>query len=566
MPAFTRENTGNSTNLEPAANGHRVPSSGSVAFPHMPGQARSPRRFKPMRLGTIAIATLSLLLIPAIAHAQVSEGLSQQAIDWANQNIGIYTAAHTLARSRIHPPAPVPPLLDPPCTPCSDPGTPSDADQQIAAWVQQSEEPELDYITRLLAIERSLEMFDGMEGNLSPEAISALKPFGAVFAKRTGDDADQIQLDAIKLAQRLVDYKVEDMFSAYHKEPKQAYAGIKLILDATRTIATMTSKDGYDPSDHGVDLARRWEQIVVDKVQNDVLQGDNYNLCPAYGTALRTLAMLGGPADVTDQMQQTLQKIDKFLNFDVAMDLHALTLTAKGEAVMDLTWHMTSKLHIALESSKTGGACYTPSFKGNKMNVQVVNWSIQNEGDEVTLKSPRNFNVTMTNPTINICDKNPTLAIPFSGGFPDETVEAKGVTKPGQFFSAMLTQVVSANVMTLPSIQKMTGNTSPSPTPVAQSGYDPQAELNAHKGDISWIMGAQGQAAIAAIQKQAIGKFSTIAANQPTSAAMMATLQSALLPWTNGTEQTVDKTMQFTKNDNGYLTVTLQTTVNHAPQ
>jgi hypothetical protein len=268
-------------------------------------------------------------------------------------------------------------------------------------------------------------------------------------------------------------------------------------------------------------------------------------------------------------MQQTLDKIDKFLNFDVVMDLHALSLTAQGEAVMDLTWHMTSKLQIDMNFPKTGngGPCYQPSFKDNKMNVQVVSWSMHSGGDEVTLASPHNFNVTMSNPTINICDKNPTLAIPFSGGFPDETLDVNGVTKPGQIFAGMLTQVVTANVMTLPSIQKLTGNSTPSPTPVAQSGQDdPQAQINAHKGDLAWIMGPQGQAAIAAIQKQAIGKFSTIAANQPTSAAMMATLQSALLPWTNGTEQTVDKTMQFTKNDKEYMTVTLHTTVQHAPQ
>ncbi len=47
---------------------------------------------------------------------------------------------------------------------------------------------------------------------------------------------------------------------------------------------------------------------------------------------------------------------------------------------------------------------------------------------------------------------------------------------------------------------------------------------------------------------------------------MMAMLQSALLPWTNGTEQTVDKVLQFTRNDEDYLTITLETTVKQAPE
>jgi hypothetical protein len=254
--------------------------------------------------------------------------------------------------------------------------------------------------------------------------------------------------------------------------------------------------------------------------------------------------------------QQSIEKMDKFLNFNVTLDLHFLGKPSNG-GIEDLSWHMTTKLHLAIDWTN---GCYTPSWTpNNTMAVQVQNWNWQGaDGTVSTLVSSHNFNINIGPPDLNLCDPSPVLKIPFTAGFPTDTIEVKGHKEDVQLFGGYLMAVVTPNTITLPKVEALTGNTSNSTSSTNSSASQAQAALEAHKNDISWLMDPQGQAAIAAIQKQAMSQVSIPAANAANPMAMGQTFQSALLPWINGSSQPVNTTLKFAKDE---LNITLQTSV-----
>ena len=116
-------------------------------------------------------------------------------------------------------------MVDMPCHECDEVGATTQGEAQVAAWVKQSQEPEVTYIAALLDIGKQLTALEaGGPGMLSLEAQRAIKPFSVQEA----NDA------TVKLADRLLDGKAIPMANQYDKEPKQAYAGIMFLLAVSR--------------------------------------------------------------------------------------------------------------------------------------------------------------------------------------------------------------------------------------------------------------------------------------------------------------------------------------------
>jgi len=199
-------------------------------------------------------------------------------------NLASYKQAIDYAKHAPPPQVPVPPLVDPPCRSCDAADTPTPGEAQVTAWIKQSEAPEAGYLKTLASIGKQVSNFSGVgKTGLSPAADKALAQFS---------EAD-IQAAIWKLSDRLLIGKAIPMAQKYDSEPKRAYAGISFLLKEARDAAQVHGSD-YSGSQQAGDLAIAWQQSIAKTIDNDVVAGHKYNLCPVYGTVYRELELLGG--------------------------------------------------------------------------------------------------------------------------------------------------------------------------------------------------------------------------------------------------------------------------------
>jgi hypothetical protein len=105
----------------------------------------------------------------ASASAPQDAAFSARVIAWANANIDNFKRDVDYARRGPKPQVPVPPMVDPPCHLCGD-ATQTQGEAQVAAWVQQSQEPELTYMKELTRMDREIQLFGGSSSDLTPTA------------------------------------------------------------------------------------------------------------------------------------------------------------------------------------------------------------------------------------------------------------------------------------------------------------------------------------------------------------------------------------------------------------
>ena len=117
----------------------------------------------------------------------------------------------------------------------------------------------------------------------------------------------------------------------------------------------------------------------------------------------------------------------------------------------------------------------------------------------------------------------------------------------------------------LPAVHPPPANTRATARPDTSGIQSAADQLKAHQGDIGWLMGPQGQAAIANIQKQALettqkvtASASLVIPNASNFTNFANSMASAHLPWTNGQPQPVNKSLHIKKdNDDIDITVTV---------
>lgn len=115
----------------------------------------------------------------------------------------------------------------------------------------------------------------------------------------------RIQIAIQRLADHLISGKVIPMEQQNLGEPRRAFAGIEFVLVAAQKVGQLNVQATEVQT--SLDLARRWQQNVMDRLKSDIEQGHQYNLCPAYFTLLRQLALLSSDYLVVDA--EAIQKL-----------------------------------------------------------------------------------------------------------------------------------------------------------------------------------------------------------------------------------------------------------------
>ena len=514
-----------------------------------------------------------------------TDALNAKIIRWAQSNLANYQKYVDFAKHGPQPQVPVPPMVDMPCHECDDMSTSTQGEAQVATWVKQSQEPEMTYINALLDISKQLALIESTgPGTLSPAAQQAIKPFSAQEA----DDA------AIKLADRLLDGKAIPMANQYDQEPKQAYAGILFLLAVSKDdqlIQGLPGGSGNAANNQIIPLAETWEQSIAKKIDDDILSGHKYNLCPVYAQIYHDVEMLGGPETDIAKYTETVLKIQKLLHFNVQMSLHVTG--GDDGSQMNLDWRGTATMSISVDAGK---GCYTPQFdNGGKMDIDVVGFNmVTKDGTHVELTSPSQFEIKLLQPKLNLCDPNPVLQIPFdTASIPLDALTALGRTSKAQLFGGFLMAVVGLNDVNTAPANAVTGNPNTGggkdSAPLGTDAGNTQARsaaasaaadnpkvtadlalLGAHQKDAAWMMSAEGQAVVAKIQKDALeavtpqlGKLNTAAGQATNAADIMKAFSSAQVPWANGSANPVSK---FFNVDKDSAHMFLAFSVSQAPQ
>jgi hypothetical protein len=327
-----------------------------------------------------------------------------------------------------------------------------------------------------------------------------------------------------------------------------------------------------------LELMGAWMQSIADGIDKDIVSGHQYNLCPFYADIIRQAQILGGPEHNLQQFEALAKKIDTLMRFDVQMKLHASAQQDDGSHY-DIAWSAKAALHLKVDLAN---ACYTPEFLNNgQMSVTVDNFTmVDNQGMPIELTSARAFQAPIGKPTLNLCDPNPVLLIPFNAALmPKETLRGEGHTTPSMLFGGFLQAVTSLDDLNTHDTNELTGRNGAGPaTPDAHSSAgDPSAQikktqalLEAHQNDPAWLMSAEGRAAIARLQSEAmaavrpqVAPLNNAAANATNVADMAAALQSAQVQWTNGHASPVNTTLKVDDDTHHY---TLDVEVRQASQ
>jgi hypothetical protein len=436
-------------------------------------------------------------------------------------------------------------------------------------------EPENTYIHGLLAMDRQIQILGGANSPvLTGAAQKALRQF---------EDPDGFASDEGQIGSKLMWDKAIEMAKKYDKEPKQAYPGIAFLMAASNVEQKVGKDEDHEAENLALQKGADWEQSVLKKIDEDIASGHKYNLCPVYARIIRNLQVLGGQEPPGwDQSQQMMQKLQDLVKFSVNLNLQ-VRIDGNDGSHMYATWAGDAKFRLNLDLEH---ACYTPMFdNGAKMAVNVTGWDMtvvgttahgSKETTPVQLTSSHSYNATLGTPQLNLCDPDPIFQMPLANmSIPAEQISVKGQVSNTALFGSFAAAVVGANEVNSKPTNSATGQTptlpgggpSPSGSPSADSGslgmdHDKQL-LDAHKGDIGWLMSAAGQAVIADMQKQALQttqiKMAAAGVVIPKSnsfATIQQSLVSVHLPWTNGSTQPVNKTLHV-KKDGSDITLTV---------
>ncbi len=411
---------------------------------------------------------------------------------------------------------------------------------------------------------------------LTPQAQTALAPFSQAAINQALQHLGNHLLE-----------KTYDTADKFDKNSKMAYAGIQFILkggkDGLMLASFIPGAVNSQSDNQTIEYAKTWTQSVLDDINNKVLNGHQYNLCPVYAELARQIELLGGQGVDINQLTQTINKLQDQMKFDVTTKLDVNVNTPDGSH-QRATWQGKAKMTLNLDLANS---CYTPQFdNGGKISFNVTNfdWVVVGKNSDgstssapVTLTSPHSFNGTLEAPQLNLCDPQPLFQIPLASiaSIPQETIQAKGQTQRTTLLNSYMAAVIAPNEINSSATNAVTGSAPSVPGQPSNSGpsaaqtqamNDAQKQIQAHQGDVSWLMSAEGQAAIAKIQQAALqmsqsrmASAGVVVPQANNFQQLQSSMSSAHLTWTNGQAQPVSQSLHVTKDGATYtLTVTVQ--------
>jgi hypothetical protein len=224
---------------------------------------------------------------------------------------------------------------------------------------------------------------------------------------------------------------------------------------------------------------------------------------------------------------------------------------ARGGDVWNISWNVDGKLCLMPDpAGATPIPVRIPVFQpDDNFAVTVLQFLMQGaDGTPAVLTSPMSYTIPVGPPSLDIKSPAPALTFAFLTPIPLETIEVKGQSTQIDMFGGILMTVLTTNVLTLPQIEAMTGNTSGGVSPSAPdtSALTQEAEqLKASAGDPASTSGAGFQTALTSLMQQATATFSIPASQAGSIDQMTATFQSLTLPWETGSLVPVQKTYSF---------------------
>jgi hypothetical protein len=406
--------------------------------------------------GALAAAGALATAIPAAAQSTTNAQLSAQIVQWGQANASAYAEAMAASRNPVGA-VPVPPLIDPSCQLCGQQqNSVANGAQQAQAWINRALQPEDRYMVTLLNILKTAQQNQESDINtLTPAAQAVVHQYSSTL----------IQAAIKRLGNHLVLGKAIPMAKQNLNEPRRAYAGILFMIAAAKEGGLLNDND--DAMRKILDLARQWQQTVVDRADQDIEQGHRYNLCPAYLLMLRQLDTLSAEINSisVDELANKISEWQKLLYFSVNMSLHVSGQTNKGSINAD--WEGKARLKLVLDSL---GSCYKPEIDDGgvmQMSIQPYDFQwVQHDKDEdvqIQYQSPNTFDVKLNLIQLNLCDPQPVLQLPLAGlHAPIETYEVKGKSFQNMMFGSFMGAVVQANHTNQPKVNQMTGRSYPS--------------------------------------------------------------------------------------------------------
>ncbi len=387
---------------------------------------------------------------------------------------------------KSRPEVPVPPKLSWPCKACGEGAEgPSQSETAANEFVDKASEPERGMARDLLRIKRDVEL----AGNdpAIPPALRGLTFEGAKW-----------------LRDRVLHGKADPMARKYGTVPEMAYAGIKFVLVAKRAREELGT-DAYE----GTSMAElaNWVKRIEDRIDTDIYEGHQYNLCPNYLAISREIRLLGEESGVNlAELEQTVRKMDDFLHFDLEMDWESEAEdTSGGGGVIRIRWRAKGLFHLKMEIAH---ACFTPELvPEQQVQVDLLEYVMKDKQVAAKYEGPWHYGVPVQSLKLTLCDQRPQLALQFADFSP------KGAMLVIREAPPQAETVINALFQVLTAYQFA-----------------------------KRFQGPEGQQAIQDLTRMATGAGASGGVNP-------VGINGVKVPWTNGTARPVDATLEMNEGD-----------------
>jgi len=522
-------------------------------------------------LGFALVSLAPAATAGAFARGQSIEQTNADIAAWCAQNLPTILSIEAWAKAngRNGSAVPTPPEGYPPCASC-DQASDTPTNPQVEQWIKDSLNPEADDFATISQLAHYAMVRLNVEGLTT--ANSRCLTNAVALNVETGNNL-MLSLDA----------KTQKMADRYTREPKRAYAGVRFMEKSAKayetnfcaeTAVVSTSYTNYlvctgnGGAQTSQDAEITWIHSLVDKVEQDVLQGHEYNLCPVYWGLSESLRSLGAQEVPTDDLARVERELEDALHFVLNLNFTATGSASGGSFNVNLKG--SANVHFDLDRDK---ACFTPVVDGGVVKMQVANYTLT----ETQLVSPMSFDLPVDRLIVTMCDtvSQPLFILHFSGYPPAEQVMAHGRPATteliqGTFGMALSEPVLATVGKNAKDSTVDTSGTRGAPSGGAASSADDlkklQATMAAHKGDPGWFLSSEGQAVIKQIQGAAMTKVYGPAINTElanTKGAIGNPSTSLRVNWSNGSATPVDASLdaKITTKEGAVGTSTLKITL-----
>lgn len=430
-------------------------------------------------------------------------------------------AAHAFKGNK--PTIPVPPVLDPDCHDCKEPGHKDKIQPVIDAFIEKSLQPESDMLRKLLRIIRDKSLlldgdFKAGDGLIpgsykNPDAYACLNNF------------DDHELDKMLLLfEQRLDNKASMMLAKYGRDPDRFIGGVALYLTVLRNLNLL----GYTNQSWDEELAP-WIIAYYEKYKRRLFDQHQYQLYPGIFYLPHTMALMGAEDYLSSPSIQS-----KVAPYDLKQEDEVINTWNKAIASMHFKLKITYvgdgfnnegdrvKVRFSGEAEircRVGGgannSCYNWELEQGKKMIfkieEVELRDVQNDKDTVvtTYAGPNSFSVPVQF-NVNMCDATPVFRMFFDRLWPEKEIYHNN--HEGNIETPILYRLVSATLgkVNTGSIRKEVSKMKAAAREFSEADMEAwNSRMEAHAKDPGYFDTEQGKRDLA-IARQLKEKFGSV--------------------------------------------------------